>query len=58
MVQISLQKGGGNSLKDPVCGMDIEKGEEITHNGKHYKFCSAACRWAFEKNPEQFTENK
>jgi len=45
-------------LKDPVCGMDIEKGEEIAHKGKHYKFCSAACRWTFESNPDQFIEDK
>lgn len=36
--------------------MDIEKGEVVTHKGKQYKFCSATCRWAFEKNPKQFED--
>lgn len=44
-----------DSMKDPVCGMDVgEKGESLTHDGKEYRFCCASCRWAFEKNPEQF----
>ncbi len=46
-------------MKDPVCGMDIgEKGESIIHNGNEYRFCCASCRWAFEKNPEQFIEKE
>ncbi len=45
-------------MKDPVCGMKVnEKNEPIEHNGKKYYFCCASCRWAFEKNPEQFTES-
>jgi len=42
-------------MKDPVCGMNVaDKGNSLTHNGKEYRFCCASCRWAFEKNPEQF----
>ena len=53
----SSKKKRGDSMKDPVCGMEIgDKGESITHNGKEYKFCCASCKWAFEKNPEQFIE--
>ncbi len=44
-------------MKDPVCGMNVEKGESLMHNGKEYRFCCATCRWAFEKNPDQFTES-
>jgi YHS domain-containing protein len=45
-------------MKDPVCGMDIEdKGESLVHKGKIYRFCCATCRWAFEQNPDQFTES-
>ena len=45
-------------MKDPVCGMDVgEKGEPFVHNGQKYRFCCATCRWAFEKNPEQFEES-
>jgi len=43
-------------MKDPVCGMEVEKGEVLVHDGKEYRFCCATCRWAFEKNPEQFLE--
>ena len=43
--------------KDPVCGMDV-KPESATarceHGGQTYLFCSAACKQAFEKNPEQY----
>jgi YHS domain-containing protein len=31
-----------------------EKGELVEHNGKQYRFCGPACRWAFENNPDQF----
>jgi YHS domain-containing protein len=45
-------------MKDPVCGMEVEeKGELFMHKGKEYRFCCATCRWAFEKNPEQFTKS-
>ena len=44
-------------MKDPVCGMEVsDKGESRIHNEKEYRFCCATCRWAFEKNPEQFAE--
>jgi YHS domain-containing protein len=45
-------------MKDPVCGMDVgEKGDLLEHKGKKYRFCCASCRWAFEQNPNQFTES-
>ncbi len=44
-------------MKDPVCGMDVEKGESMTYKDKEYKFCCATCRWAFENNPEQFVSD-
>jgi YHS domain-containing protein len=45
-------------MKDPVCGMDVgEKGVRLEHKGKQYRFCCASCRWAFEQNPDQFTES-
>ena len=53
------EEKGSIVMKDPVCGMDIgERGEPISHNGKEYRFCCASCRWAFEKNPEQFIEKE
>ncbi len=46
-------------MKDPVCGMEIgEKGDSIIHEGKEYRFCCASCRWAFEKNPDQFIKDQ
>jgi Cu+-exporting ATPase len=46
-------------VKDPVCGMEIEeKGESVIHGGKEYRFCCASCRWAFEKNPDQFRKEE
>lgn len=45
-------------MKDPVCGIEMgDKGEITIYNGKLYRVCSVGCRWAFEKNPEQFLEN-
>jgi len=31
-----------------------DKRDSLIHNGKEYRFCCASCRWAFEKNPDQF----
>ncbi len=59
MVFNPQKKRGNRTMKDPVCGMEVEeKGESITHNGKEYRFCCASCRWAFENNPEQFVEKE
>lgn len=46
-------------MKDPVCGMDVgEKGNLLKYQGKEYRFCCATCKWAFEQNPDQYTENE
>ena len=50
------QKRNSN-VKDPVCGMEIDKGETLFHKGREYRFCCATCKWAFEKNPDQFAES-
>ena len=45
-------------MKDPVCGMEVGTNGEIhVYEGKEYRFCCASCKWAFEKNPKQFTES-
>jgi len=45
-------------MKDPVCGMEVnEKSDSMEFNGKKYHFCCATCKWAFEKNPEQFIQS-
>ncbi len=46
-----------SAVKDPVCGMEIDKGESLFHKGREYRFCCATCKWAFEKNPDQFAES-
>jgi YHS domain-containing protein len=46
-----------STMKDPVCGMEVDKGEPLVHEGKEYRFCCATCRWAFEQNPDQFIES-
>lgn len=42
---------------DPVCGMDIKKGEisdTTTYEGKIYGFCSIDCKDEFIKAPAQY----
>lgn len=39
---------------DPVCGMTVDagpSGRPLIHDGQTYYFCSARCRWEFEKDP-------
>ena len=47
-------------VKDPVCSMEVdeEKAAKITYKGRTYYFCSPACQWAFEMNPEQFIKKE
>ena len=53
------EKGADQTVKDPVCGMDVdEKHDSISHDGKKYYFCCASCKWAFEKDPQQFVSDK
>lgn len=45
-------------VKDPVCGMMVEKDSDIstTHKGEPYYFCSRADMEAFKKNPDKYTK--
>lgn len=46
--------------KDPICGMQVDEKKAaatLTYKGKIYYFCAEACRRAFEKNPEKYTDN-
>ncbi len=46
--------------KDPVCGMQVDEKKAaatLTYKGKIYYFCAGACKRAFEKTPEKFTDN-
>lgn len=44
---------------DPVCGKNVRK-QSAFFTGQHadrtYRFCSEACRSAFEKDPQRFTK--
>jgi Cu+-exporting ATPase len=45
------------SVKDPVCGMDVETATAAGHSehkGQTYYFCGAGCKKKFDLNPEQF----
>jgi len=45
------------TYKDPVCGMEISRVaavEEYSFEGKHYYFCSGACRAAFVAEPDKY----
>ncbi len=46
---------------DPVCGMTVTadaSGRPLRHDGTDYYFCSAACRRAFEKDPDAYLERE
>jgi xanthine dehydrogenase accessory factor len=46
---------------DPVCGMTVTAdaaGRPLRHDGADYYFCSAACRQAFEKDPDAYLERE
>jgi Cu+-exporting ATPase len=42
---------------DPVCGMSVDPATATArsdYDGKSYVFCSAGCKSAFDKDPDQF----
>jgi Cu+-exporting ATPase len=46
---------------DPVCNMTIDEKDAAgmsTHNGNRYYFCSEACKEKFDKNPDQYINDK
>ena len=48
------------TVKDPVCGMDIDPdGAAATaeYKGQTYYFCSAACHDKFEAEPEKYVQS-
>ena len=45
------------SVKDPVCGMDIEASTAAgltEYKGQTYYFCGSKCKEKFDLNPEQY----
>ena len=45
-------------VKDPVCGLVVEKSAELSasHKGHAYYFCSKADMEQFKKAPEKYTK--
>jgi starch phosphorylase len=43
-------------IKDPVCGMTVQPGRELTasYNGQTFSFCSEFCRDTFLEHPERY----
>jgi len=46
--------------KDPVCGMDVDENKaaaRLLYRNETYYFCTAACKRAFERTPEKYTDD-
>ena len=46
-------------IKDPVCGMEIEKDAAVgpvEHRGKIFYFCRQRCKQKFENEPSKYTK--
>jgi Cu+-exporting ATPase len=48
----------GPSVRDPVCGMEVDPGgpHQLVHEQQRFAFCSARCRERFEADPASFLE--
>jgi len=49
------------SIKDPVCGMELEPDTAeytVDYDGRTYYFCSADCLEAFEDSPEEYAADE
>lgn len=49
-----------STVKDPVCGMEIDKASavsRITYMGKTYYFCSEECKKSFKATPQEVIKN-
>jgi Cu+-exporting ATPase len=45
--------------RDPVCGMEVNKGSAaaaVEYMGKQYFFCATSCKQKFEKTPEDYLD--
>jgi Cu+-exporting ATPase len=52
---------GANTVKDLVCGMDVDPARAAAHigyKGSNYYFCSPGCARKFEAAPEQYLQPK
>lgn len=47
--------------KDPVCDMQVDESETdlvSVYKGKKYYFCAAACKTAFDQDPEKYLKEE
>ena len=52
-------KTNGDKVKDPVCGMEIEKSKAAAaaeYNGETYYFCMTGCKETFLKDPAKYVK--
>lgn len=50
------QQSNERNFKDPVCGMEVSRttaAADFVYQGKTFYFCAAACRQAFEAEPDK-----
>ncbi len=53
----SRHSAGNQTMKDPVCGMDVDPGSAARrqeHDGQTYYFCSAHCLEKFRAEPNKY----
>jgi YHS domain-containing protein len=51
------RSGEANTVRDPVCGMDVDPmtaAAKSEYMGKTYYFCAPGCKKAFVANPEKY----
>ena len=59
--QLAMKAGANDAVKDPMCGMEIDRAkaaEESEYNGKTYYFCSRSCKEMFDKDPKRYADSK
>ena len=55
----ALEPASKNTVKDPVCGMDVDPGtakHRATHAGQPYYFCSEGCLKKFNARPAEYLD--
>lgn len=61
MKHASSPAPSSDTVKDPVCGMDVDPNNaagSFEHKGATFHFCSTHCLNKFQKNPESFLDEE
>ncbi|MBI4472486.1 MAG: YHS domain-containing protein [Acidobacteria bacterium] len=58
MTAFAQAKKPPEKVKDPVCGLMVEKNPQLSvnHKGEAYYFCSKADAEEFKKHPEKYVK--